>query len=113
MSSNPWVRSGAQLGDGEAVAVGVGVGVLGVTVGVGVAGVGLGVGVDGVALGVTVGDGVAVGVAVGVGLGHEAATKARPRLSAVPGSWSDMAPTRVLAPVRIFTVMRSEVIFDR
>src|SRR5688572_31369357 len=65
------VISGVAVGDavgvGATVALGLGVGVAGVTVGLGVAG-GVTVGV-GVAGGVTVGVGVAGGVTVGVGVG--------------------------------------------
>ena len=56
---------------------------------------------------------VAVGATVGVGVAAPAAVNASPRLTAPAGSWSDMAPTSVLAPVAMSTVKRSEPISER
>jgi hypothetical protein len=85
-----------------AVAVGVNVAVA-VAVGVNVA---VAVGVK---VGVAVGVNVAVAVAVGVGPKGQ---KARPRLSALPGSgW--MVPTNVLTPVLMLTVSRALLTSDR
>jgi len=103
---------GVNVAVAVAVAVAVGVNVaVAVAVGVNVA-VAVAVGVN-VAVAVAVGVNVAVGVAVAVGVGvGPKGQKARPRLSALPGSgW--MVPTNVLTPVLMLTVSRALLTSDR